>query len=72
MVVDAYTARLLQAFGFEFEGYDELQAWCVEGLTGHFDAEELPRIYALFHGMIVEYVKRYKKGRSVALSALAS
>ena len=65
MVVDAYTARLLGAFGFEFETYDDLQAWCAEGLAGQFGQAELPEVYARFHGMIVEYVKRYKKGRSV-------
>jgi endonuclease III related protein len=71
MVVDAYTARLLRAFGFEFDTYDDLQAWCVEGLAGHFGGEKLPTVYALFHGMIVEYVKRYKKGDGVVLDSLA-
>ena len=70
MVVDAYTARLLGEFGFGFEGYHDLQAWCVEGMAGHFKPEELPEVYAWFHGMIVEYVKRYKQGRSVAVEAL--
>lgn len=70
MVVDAYTARLLGAFGYAFERYDELQAWCVEGLAGAFEEAELPEVYALFHGMIVEYVKRYKKGRSVDIDIL--
>ena len=70
MVVDAYTARLLQAFGYEFESYDALQAWCVEGMEGHFAAEAFPEVYARFHGMIVEYVKRYKKGKSIALTDL--
>lgn len=67
MVVDAYTARLLHAFGYELESYDALQAWCVEGLEGHFEPEALAETYARFHGMIVEYVKRHKKGRNVAL-----
>ena len=70
MVVDAYTARLLNAFGYEFETYDDLQGWCVEGLDGHIAGDDLSRAYALFHGMIVEYVKRYKKGRSVDVVAL--
>ena len=70
MAVDAYTARLLNAFGYEFDGYDDLQTWCMEGLADRFDEAEFPQVYARFHGMIVEYVKRYKKGRSVALDAL--
>jgi len=71
MVVDAYTARLLGAFGFEYESYDELQAWCVGGLEGRFGAEAPAETYALFHGMIVEYVKQYKKGKAVDIDALA-
>ncbi|WP_345986047.1 3-methyladenine DNA glycosylase [Sulfurimonas sp. HSL-1656] len=71
MVVDAYTSRLTRAFGFEHESYDDLQAWCVEGLEGRFETQELHSIYALFHGMIVEYVKRYKKGKAVDVGALA-
>jgi endonuclease-3 related protein len=62
MTVDAYTARLVSALGYEFESYDELQAWCENGLYG--SGEELAQTYALFHGMIVEYVKRNKKGKN--------
>ena len=65
MVVDAYTARLLSALGMEFEEYDDLQSWC--SLEGCFSEDELPEVYALFHGMIVEYVKGYKRGRSEVL-----
>lgn len=70
MVVDAYTSRLLGAFGFDFETYDAVQSWCIEGLAGHYGPEELPAVYALFHGLIVEYVKRNKKGRSVDIATL--
>lgn len=71
MVVDAYTARLLNAFGYEFEIYDDLQVWCCEGFADQFGQEELPKIYARFHGMIVEYVKRYKTGKEVSILPLA-
>lgn len=71
MVVDAYTARLLGAFGYAFEHYDDLQAWCVEGFERRMDAERLPETYAQFHGMVVEYVKRYKKGKNVDIAALS-
>jgi endonuclease-3 related protein len=71
MVVDAYTARLLEAFGYTFETYDDLQSWCSEGFVNQYDQEELPKIYALFHGMIVEYVKRFKRGRTVSIDVLA-
>ena len=71
MVVDAYTARLLAAFGFEFDTYGALQEWCADGLAGQFADAELPEAYARFHGMIVEYVKRYKKGSSVDVEPLS-
>ena len=33
-----------------------------------FSSEELTQAYALFHGMIVEYVKRNKQGKSVEIT----
>jgi endonuclease III related protein len=72
MVVDAYTARLLRAFGYKFDSYNALQTWCVEGLVSHFDKAELSRVYALFHGMIVEYVKANSKAKVVTISHLKS
>lgn len=70
MVVDAYTARLLNAFGYEFESYDELQEWCESGVWDYFDAVQLPTAYARFHGMIVEYVKGNSKGKIVMIEFL--
>lgn len=70
MVVDAYTARLLNAFGYEFENYDELQEWCETGIRGYFDEVQLPAAYARFHGMIVEYVKRNSKGKTVTIEQI--
>jgi len=70
MVVDAYTARLLNAFGYEFESYDELQEWCEAGVRGYFDTVQLPAAFARFHGMIVEYVKRNSKGKKVDIKSL--
>ncbi len=72
MVVDAYTARLLAALGYAFETYDDLQAWCTAGMAETFDTGELSSVYARFHGMIVEYVKRHKQGKTVAVDLLAS
>lgn len=70
MVVDAYTNRLLHAFGYDFECYDDLQTWCVEGIEDCFDYAELPGVYALFHGMIVEYVKANSKGKVVKIDKI--
>ena len=70
MVVDSYTARLLNAFGYEFESYDELQEWCEAGIRGYFDTVQLPAAFARFHGMIVEYVKRNSKGKLVNIEIL--
>lgn len=70
MVVDSYTARLLNAFGYEFESYDELQEWCETGVRGYFDVVQLPAAFARFHGMIVEYVKGNSKGKMVSMERL--
>lgn len=70
MVVDAYTARLLSVLGWEFEAYEELQSWCSSEIDAHFSEEELPGVYARYHGMIVEYVKANSKGRKVDVGRL--
>jgi len=72
MVVDAYTARLLNAFGFEFESYDELQEWCEAGVRNYFDEAQLNAAFARFHGMIVEYVKGNSKGKIISLNGISS
>jgi len=64
MVVDKYTQQLLAALGREFEEYDDLQSWCMEGFR---DGGDMARELALFHGMVVEYMKRHKKGRVIDL-----
>jgi len=68
MVVDSYTARLLNAFGYEFESYDELQEWCEAGVRISCDEIQLPAAFARFHGMIVEYVKGNSKGKVVVIT----
>ena len=73
MVVDAYTARLLHALDFTMEGYDEIQAWFVEGLDaawGRVEAlygTEVSRayVYARLHGKIVEFAKEHIRGKRV-------
>jgi len=68
MVVDKYTQQLLAALGYDFDDYDEVQSWCLQGFRG----DDLHEQYARFHGMIVEYMKRYKKRGHVDLSPLNS
>ena len=77
MVVDAYTAALLRAFGYEFDEYRAIQGWLIEGLKTYdtkvrmlYPTIPKAQIYALFHGLIVEYCKRYKKGRKVEITPL--
>jgi len=77
MVVDSYTVALLKSFGYEFEDYRSVQAWIIEGIKDYdIKVRELfpnlpkAQIYALFHGMIVEYCKKYKKGKKVDVSPL--
>jgi len=70
MVVDAYTARLLEAFGYSFETYDDLQEWCELSMRREMDDEDLARVFAEFHGMIVEFVKANSKGKAVDISLI--
>ncbi len=77
MVVDSYTVTLLHSLGYTFEDYRGVQAWLIEGLKENdtkvrrlFPTEPKAQIYALFHGMIVEYCKRFKRGRTVDVSVL--
>ena len=70
MVVDAYTARLLSGLGYSFESYDALQDWCVKGLYSKFKEDKLFSVYALFHGMIVEFVKTNSTGKKINIKGL--
>ncbi len=64
-VVDAYTAKLLKKFDYEFEEYDELREWMEHGILSNLDKiyevykekKSLNEIYARFHGKIVEFGK---------------
>ena len=70
MVVDSYTHRLLKRFGYEFESYEDLQSWCEYGINENYDKIaklynyeiSLNKIYARFHGKIIEFMKRNPKG----------
>ena len=65
MVVDSYTNRLVRQFGYEFESYEDLQAWCEYGINQNYDKIQqlygyeisLNKLYARFHGKIVEFMK---------------
>lgn len=73
LVVDSYTARLLEAFGYSFESYMQIQEWMQEGIVVNFD--KIPQmydteitlhtLYARFHGMIVEFAKEHIRGKNV-------
>lgn len=68
MVVDKYTQRLVSQFGYEFETYEDLQAWCEYGINENLDKIfelygfeiSLNKLYCRFHGKIVEYMKMNK------------
>ncbi|MEA3455446.1 MAG: 3-methyladenine DNA glycosylase [Campylobacterota bacterium] len=77
-VVDSYTSRLLEAFGYCFESYGEMQEWIINGLEENLVkvhalyGREVPRyeLYARFHGKIVEFSKEFMRGKQVDLSHL--
>lgn len=68
MVVDSYTKRLLLHYDLEFKDYEQLKAWCEYGIKENYDKIielygyeiSLNKIYARFHGKIVEYMKKGK------------
>jgi endonuclease-3 related protein len=73
-VVDSYTNRLLNAFGYEFESYLELQEWITDSFYSGY-IEVFPNLlraqsYARAHGMVVEYCKVHKKGKIVDITKL--
>ena len=73
LVIDSYTARLLEAFGYHFESYMQIQEWMQEGIEANFDKITqmydteitLHTLYARFHGMIVEFAKEHIRGKNV-------
>ena len=77
-VVDNYTQRLLNSFGYEFDSYESLREWMSIGvLKNRIKIEELYQremslneIYARFHGKIVEYCKENSRGKSVSVEVL--
>ncbi len=78
MVVDSYTQRLLEALGFAFESYGEIQEWLQSGIEANLPkvaqlyGNVLPvsTIYSRFHGKIVEYAKVHIRGKSVCVEEL--
>ena len=64
-VVDSYTNKLLQKFGYEFESYEDLKSWIEFGInenldkiSGFYEFEiSLNHIYCRLHGKIVEFMK---------------
>lgn len=77
-VVDAYSARLLEAFGYSFDSYEALQEWMVDGIISHrkeiealYESEiSLIEVYARFHGKIVEFCKENSSGKKVMVESL--
>jgi endonuclease-3 related protein len=67
-VVDNYTNKLLKSLGYEFESYEELQEWMVNGIESNLDninnlyncEVDLFTIYSRFHGKIIELGKSKK------------
>lgn len=78
MVVDAYTARLLESFGYSFESYGALQEWMVEGILSNKAKIDqcygkqiaVSDLFARFHGKIVEFCKENSRGKIVDVKCL--
>ncbi len=78
MVVDSYTRRLLEALGFYFENYSQMQEWLMDGIERNLSGISelygndymLSTIYSRFHGKIVEYAKVHIRGKKVNIEEL--
>ena len=78
MIVDSYTSRLLDALGYTFENYMQIQEWMHEGIEANENKVQLlygedvslSKVYARFHGKIVEFSKEYITGKRVDISVL--
>ena len=78
MVVDSYTKRLLEALGFCFENYTQLQEWLMQGVQSNLSGisqlygndYKLSTIYSRFHGKIVEFAKVHICGKKVNIKEL--
>ena len=74
MVVDSYTARLLEALGYPQPDYLRMQSWMVagvsEGCGEAFPQMPLAQCYARYHGMVVEYGKVNRRGKEIDVSEL--
>ncbi len=68
LVVDNYTNKILKEFGYEFDSYEEIQQWMMQGILENMDRVDklyegklnLSTIYSRFHGKIVEFGKSKK------------
>jgi len=68
MVSDSYSAKLLNHLGLEFDSYDDVQSFLINGISDFYHEEkELSILYAQFHGMIVEFCKRHCKQKRINL-----
>jgi endonuclease-3 related protein len=72
MVADKYTHRLLNALGVEIDEYEEIKSFLQRGLDANLKSiediveyDDIVKIYALFHGMIVEYSKDNPKLKNI-------
>ncbi len=74
MVVDSYTARLLEALGHGQKDYLSVQSWMLQGIKAGcrsvFPELPLAQCYARYHGMVVEYCKVNRTGKRIDVSSL--
>jgi endonuclease-3 related protein len=76
MVVDSYTARLLEALKQSQKDYRAVQSWMLEGVEAGcraaFPDLSLAQCYARYHGMVVEYCKVNRAGKRIDAAPLMS
>lgn len=70
LVVDSYTIRFLNHLGYEFNSYDEVAEFLMNGLDDDYlykklQCDELYQIYAKFHSILLNFCKTHFNGNKL-------
>lgn len=72
MVADKYTHRLLHALGAKIDKYEDIKSFLQKGIDENITTvgnmlgySDIVKVYAVFHGMIVEYSKDNQKLKNI-------
>ncbi|TXE83543.1 endonuclease III domain-containing protein [Campylobacter peloridis] len=79
LVVDAYSAKIANYLGYEYQSYDDLAEFFKKDIAKNQQELsvllkkecKLYELYQIFHALIVSFCKVYFKGKKVSLEAMS-